>query len=157
MDYDVLIRGGLIVDGSGKPAYHGDVALRDGKIAYAGPSGKIAGQWIQHRTALHLGQQAGRQQCQSAAEALSKSIHPFRVHPGQRQRGLGHGQRVLIPRAELCLRGVSQPIALVRLGLQRHRTKAQRPNASCGASHARRGSDRGTSKEGDAAPLKPGG
>lgn len=44
MDYDVLIRGGLIVDGSGKPAYHGDVALRDGKIAYAGPSGKIAGQ-----------------------------------------------------------------------------------------------------------------
>ena len=44
MDSDVLIRGGLIVDGSGKPAYHGDVALRDGKIAYAGPSGKIAGQ-----------------------------------------------------------------------------------------------------------------
>ena len=29
-------------------------------------SGKIAGQGIQHRTALHLGQQAGRQQCQSA-------------------------------------------------------------------------------------------
>ena len=101
-------------------------------------SGKIAGQGIQHRTALHLGQQAGRQQCQSAAEALSKSIHPFRVHPGQRQRGLGHGQRILIPGAELCLRGVSQPIALVRLGLQRHRTKAQRqkPRHVVPAAHA---------------------
>ncbi len=44
MNYDVLIRGGLIVDGSGKPGYLGDVAVRDGKIAYAGPSGKIDGQ-----------------------------------------------------------------------------------------------------------------
>ena len=33
MNYDVLIRGGLIVDGSGKPGYLGDVAVRDGKIA----------------------------------------------------------------------------------------------------------------------------
>lgn len=44
MNYDVLIRGGLIVDGSGKPGYLGDVAVWDGKIAYAGPSGKIDGQ-----------------------------------------------------------------------------------------------------------------
>ena len=35
MNYDVLIRGGLIVDGSGKPGYLGDVAVWDGKIAYA--------------------------------------------------------------------------------------------------------------------------
>ena len=29
-DFDVLIRGGRIVDGTGNPAYHGDLAIRQG-------------------------------------------------------------------------------------------------------------------------------
>lgn len=33
MKYDVMIRGGLIVDGSGEPGYKGDIAVRGGKIA----------------------------------------------------------------------------------------------------------------------------
>jgi N-acyl-D-amino-acid deacylase len=37
--HDTVIRGGTIVDGSGKPGYTGDVALEDGKIAQVG--GKI--------------------------------------------------------------------------------------------------------------------
>lgn len=41
MKYDVMIRGGLIVDGSGEPGYQGDIAIRDGKIAYAGVSGPV--------------------------------------------------------------------------------------------------------------------
>ena len=34
--YDILIKNGLIVDGSGKPAYYGDVAVLNGKIAKIG-------------------------------------------------------------------------------------------------------------------------
>ena len=35
-DYDLVIRGGRIVDGTGRAAFAGDVALRDGKIAAVG-------------------------------------------------------------------------------------------------------------------------
>jgi N-acyl-D-aspartate/D-glutamate deacylase len=36
MSYDLLFRGGRIVDGSGLPSYSGDVAIKDGKIAEIG-------------------------------------------------------------------------------------------------------------------------
>ncbi|HEU0167352.1 MAG TPA: amidohydrolase family protein, partial [Chloroflexota bacterium] len=36
MSWDVLIKGGTIVDGSGRPAYGGDVAIEDGRIAAMG-------------------------------------------------------------------------------------------------------------------------
>ena len=36
MDYDLLIRGGLIIDGSGLPGFLGDVGIRDGKVAGIG-------------------------------------------------------------------------------------------------------------------------
>src|SRR5687768_1907630 len=35
-DYDLIVRGGRIVDGSGNPAFRGDVAVKDGKIAAIG-------------------------------------------------------------------------------------------------------------------------
>lgn len=35
-DYDVLIRNGQIVDGTGNPWYSGDIAIKDGKIAATG-------------------------------------------------------------------------------------------------------------------------
>ncbi len=36
-DYDVIIRGGTIYDGSGQPSYIGDIAVRSDRIAYVGP------------------------------------------------------------------------------------------------------------------------
>jgi N-acyl-D-amino-acid deacylase len=42
-DYDLVIRGGRIVDGTGNPSYLGDVAIRQGKIVALGrPSGTAA-------------------------------------------------------------------------------------------------------------------
>ena len=36
--YDILIKNGQIVDGSGEPAFYGDIAIQDGKIAKIAPS-----------------------------------------------------------------------------------------------------------------------
>ena len=36
MAYDLLIKNGLVVDGTGSPAYHGDIAIAGGKIAEIG-------------------------------------------------------------------------------------------------------------------------
>src|SRR5437764_353002 len=36
MTYDIVIRGGTIVDGSGGPQYRSDLAIQDGKIAAFG-------------------------------------------------------------------------------------------------------------------------
>lgn len=36
MTYDLLIRNGRIIDGSGMPGYRGDIAVKDGKIAAIG-------------------------------------------------------------------------------------------------------------------------
>ena len=38
MSGDILIRGGLVIDGSGRPGEVGDVAVRDGRIAAVGRS-----------------------------------------------------------------------------------------------------------------------
>jgi N-acyl-D-amino-acid deacylase len=46
MDYDLLVRGGLVVDGSGQPGYHADVGVRDGKIAAIGSLRGTAGRTI---------------------------------------------------------------------------------------------------------------
>jgi N-acyl-D-amino-acid deacylase len=46
MAYDVLIKNGLIVDGSGMPSFHGDLAVKDGKIVDIGKLSGAAGQTV---------------------------------------------------------------------------------------------------------------
>jgi len=46
MAYDLLIKNGLIVDGSGLPPFHGDVGVKDGKIVDLGKLSGAAGQTI---------------------------------------------------------------------------------------------------------------
>ena len=41
--HDIVIRGGTIVDGTGAPAFQGDVAIDGDRIAAVGPVGKIDG------------------------------------------------------------------------------------------------------------------
>src|SRR5947207_11718265 len=36
MSYDIVIRGGTVVDGSGGPGYRSDVAIKDGRLAAFG-------------------------------------------------------------------------------------------------------------------------
>ena len=36
-DYDLVIRGGTVVDGTGRAPFEADVALKDGKFAQLGP------------------------------------------------------------------------------------------------------------------------
>src|SRR3982751_3216186 len=46
-DFDLLIRNGRIVDGAGNPAYDGDIAIRQGKVAAMGRlTGKTAARTI---------------------------------------------------------------------------------------------------------------
>src|SRR2546423_15177912 len=42
MTYDLLIRNGRVVDGSGEPAFQADVAVQDGKIVGVGKSNGAA-------------------------------------------------------------------------------------------------------------------
>src|SRR4029077_11869125 len=46
MPYDLLIKNGRIVDGSGTPAFHGDIGVRNGKISEIGKLGGSAARVI---------------------------------------------------------------------------------------------------------------
>lgn len=42
-DYDVVIRGGRVLDGTGNPFFHADVAIDDGRIVLVGRHGYSEG------------------------------------------------------------------------------------------------------------------
>src|SRR5215213_8094762 len=46
MSYDLMIKNGRIVDGSGGPSYRGDVAVKDGKIVEIGKLSGTAKQTV---------------------------------------------------------------------------------------------------------------
>ena len=65
MAYDLIVRGGRVVDGSGLPSYVADVGVKDGKIAEVGRLKDGAARTID---ATGLGGRAG----------LYRSPHPLR-------------------------------------------------------------------------------
>ena len=46
MAYDLLIKNGLIVDGSGMPAFRGDIGIKNGKIVDIGKLSGTAGRTV---------------------------------------------------------------------------------------------------------------
>jgi N-acyl-D-amino-acid deacylase len=51
-DYDLLIRGGTVIDGTGQPGFAADVGVRDGKIAFIGDAGAASAKRIVDATGL---------------------------------------------------------------------------------------------------------
>jgi len=86
--YDILIKGGLVVDGSGEPGYAADVAVKDGRIA---------------RISSDLGQEATR-----VVEAAGRVVAPGFIDPhthfdvqllwdGAARPALEHGITSVVP------------------------------------------------------------
>ncbi|PHR61464.1 MAG: N-acyl-D-amino acid deacylase [Robiginitomaculum sp.] len=53
LEYDLYIHGGMIVDGTGKPPYKGDVLVRDSQIAFVGKTDQTKTRAIQILDAKH--------------------------------------------------------------------------------------------------------
>lgn len=54
MALDILIKNGMVVDGLGTPAYHADIAIKDGKIAKIGFLGEPSAETIIDATGLYV-------------------------------------------------------------------------------------------------------
>lgn len=70
--YDVLIRNGRVVDGSGNPWFFGEVAIRDGRIAAVAPRGRL-----DSATARETIDAAGHVVCPGFIDIQSHSIVPL--------------------------------------------------------------------------------
>ena len=88
--YDVLIKNGLIVDGSGKAAFRGDLAVKDGKIVKVAPA--IPGEAKQCLNAQGLVVAPGFIDCHnhSDADALLGSSSYYSLEQGVTTQITGH-------------------------------------------------------------------
>ncbi len=72
MDYDVLITGGRVVDGTGNPWFYADVALRNDRIACLAPRGRLS-----RSAAREVVDAEGMVVCPGFIDIQSHSIGPF--------------------------------------------------------------------------------
>ena len=88
---DLVIRNGLIVDGSGLPGRHGDVSIQGGKVVAVGGRAGDA-----HKVLDATGQR-GRPRVHRSAHALRRPavLRPVRL-PGDRARRHHRGPRQLL-------------------------------------------------------------
>src|SRR5437870_6985331 len=96
MAYDLLIKNGRVIDGSGRPAYHGDVAVAGGKIVEVG---RLSG------TARQVIEADGRvispgfvdNHCHSAAQVLWHPLCTYSCHHGSTTVIIGNCSLALAP------------------------------------------------------------
>ncbi|MBI4540893.1 MAG: D-aminoacylase [Gemmatimonadetes bacterium] len=53
-DYDILIRGGMVIDGTGAPPFAGDVGIRDGHIVLVGAAGDATARKVIDAAGLYV-------------------------------------------------------------------------------------------------------
>ncbi|HEX5166573.1 MAG TPA: D-aminoacylase [Thermomicrobiales bacterium] len=94
MAYDVLIRGGKVIDGSGNPWFYGDVALEGDKVAAVAPRGRI-----DPANAAEVVDATGHVVCPGFIDIQSHSIMPLfadgrllsKAHQGVTTEIMGEG------------------------------------------------------------------
>ncbi|MEJ7761939.1 MAG: D-aminoacylase [Thermomicrobiales bacterium] len=74
--WDVLIAGGRVVDGTGNPWFHGDVALAGDRIVAVGPAGSLDG-----TSAAEVVEAGGMVVCPGFIDIQSHSIVPLMTDP----------------------------------------------------------------------------
>ena len=72
MAYDLLIKNGLIVDGSGMPAFRGDVGVKNGKIAEIGKLSSPAEKTIDAANLTAEQKRAVKARLQSARDGVAR-------------------------------------------------------------------------------------
>ena len=73
-DYDILIRNGKIIDGSGNPWFYGDLAIQGKQISTITPPGRI-----QPENASEIVDAAGHVVCPGFIDIQSHSIAPLMI------------------------------------------------------------------------------
>lgn len=81
--YDLLVRDGRVVDGTGGPSYAADVAVRDGRVAAVGDlDGAVAGDTVDA---------SGRVVAPGFVDMMGQASHPLAFHPPSAESKLRQG------------------------------------------------------------------
>src|SRR5262249_54926170 len=96
MTYDLLIKNGRVIDGSGRPAFHGDVGVAKGKIVELGRLGGSA------RQTIEAGGRVGSPRfvdnhCHYDAPGLWGPLSPSSCHPASTPASIGNCSLALAP------------------------------------------------------------
>src|SRR3989442_13984214 len=96
MTYDLLIKNGRIIDGSGRPAFHGDVAVAGGKIVELGRLSGSARQTIE-ADGRAVAPGFVDNHCDDDAQVVSDPLCTYSCHHGATTVIIGNCSLALAP------------------------------------------------------------